>query len=64
MGKELNNLKNKITKNEYEKVAEFANFLNRSYIGLIIKNLKTLSKNGSKFEYINLVNNLFELQGD
>ncbi len=64
MGKELNNLKNKITKNEYEKVAEFANFLNRSYIGLIIKNLKILSKNGSKFEYINLVNNLFELQGD
>lgn len=64
IGKELNSLKNKITENEYKKVAEFANFLNGKYIGLIIKNLKVMSTNGSKFEYINLINNLFELQGD
>ncbi len=64
LGNELKSLKNKITESEYEKVAEFANFLNGKYTGLIIKNLKSLSKNGSKFEYINLINNLFELRGD
>ena len=60
--KELESLKNKMSEDAYERVFEFAAFLQGKYLGLVIKNLKTLSDNGKRLEYIDLVNNLFELK--
>jgi glutamyl-tRNA reductase len=57
----LESLKKTVTENEFLKLSEFGNFLKGKYLGLVIKNLKILSENGNKPEYINLVNNLFEL---
>ena len=58
---ELKNLSNKMTDQEHSKVSKFAYFLNKKYLSLIIKNLKILSNNGRKLEYVQLVNDLFEL---
>ncbi len=62
---ELRSLNNKLTEIEYGKVVAFAGFLKRKYLSMIIKNLKSLSENGKKLDYIELVNDLFELnRGD
>jgi glutamyl-tRNA reductase len=37
--------------------------IEKKYLGLLIKNLKTISENGKKVEYIKLVNMLFDLDG-
>ena len=58
----LKSLKSSVTEEEYDKLLEYGDFLKKKYLGLIVKNLKILSKNGQKPEYINLVNNLFELK--
>ena len=58
---ELNNLKPKISEEEFKQVNQYSGFITKKYLGLIIKNLKVLSKNGSNLEYIEMVNNLFEL---
>jgi glutamyl-tRNA reductase len=57
----LKNLKNSVTENEFVKMSEFGELIKKKYLGLIVKNLKELSNNGQKPEYINLVNNLFGL---
>ena len=57
----LKNLRNSVTENEFIRMTEFSELIKKKYLGLIVKNLKELSKNGQKPEYINLVNNLFEL---
>lgn len=62
MSKELSIIKNKMTENEYKRVSEFAHFIKGKYLGHIIKNLKFVSENGRKLEYIDLVNNLFGLR--
>jgi glutamyl-tRNA reductase len=60
---ELATLKNKLTEEEFRKVVEFADFLQGKYLGLIVKNLKKISKNGQRLDYIDMVNQLFELDG-
>jgi glutamyl-tRNA reductase len=57
----LKNLKSSVTETEFSRMSEFGELIKKKYIGLIVKNLKELSKNGQKPEYINLVNNLFGL---
>jgi glutamyl-tRNA reductase len=57
----LKNLKSGVTENEFDRMSEFGECIKKKYLGLIIKNLKELSNNGQKPEYINLVNNLFGL---
>ena len=61
---ELKNLAHKITEEEYQRVSDFAHMVNKKYLGLVIKNLKALSHDGSKIEYIEMVNRLFELSID
>ena len=60
---ELKNICNKMTDQEHNKVTKFAYFLNKKYLNLIIKNLKALSNDGMKLEYVRFVNDLFELTG-
>ena len=57
----LKNLKSSVTDNEFDRMSEFGELMKKKYLGLVIKNLKELSNNGQKPEYINLVNNLFGL---
>jgi len=57
----LKNMKGSVSEHEFDKLSEFGNFIKKKYLGLVIKNLKELSSNGQKPEYINLVNNLFGL---
>jgi glutamyl-tRNA reductase len=57
----LKNLRNSVTENEFKRMSELGECIKKKYLGLIIKNLKELSNNGQKPEYINLVNNLFGL---
>ncbi len=57
----LKNLKSSVTENEFDRMSEFGELIKKKYLGLVIKNLKELSNNGQKPEYINLVNNLFGL---
>jgi len=59
--KELSTLKKKISEEEFNCVSRYSEFITKKYLGLIIKNLRDLSKNGSNPEYIEFVNNLFEL---
>ena len=59
---ELSNLKKRISKDEFHYVSQYSDFITKKYLGLIIKNLRELSKNGSNLEYIDLVNNLFDLE--
>ncbi len=60
---ELKNLANKLTEDEHRKVSDFAQFLSKKYLGLVIKNLRSLSNEGRNLEYIRLVNELFNLPG-
>ena len=59
---ELSNLKKRISKDEFHCVSQYSDFITNKYLGLIIKNLRELSKNGSNLEYIDLVINLFDLE--
>ena len=60
---ELKNLAGKMTEDEHQKVSDFAQFLSKKYLGLVIKNLRSLSNEGRNLEYIRLVNELFNLPG-
>jgi glutamyl-tRNA reductase len=59
---ELLNLKKRISKDEFYCVSQYSDFITNKYLGLIIKNLRKLSNNGNSLEYIDLVNNLFDLE--
>jgi glutamyl-tRNA reductase len=61
---ELAKLKNRLAESEFEKVREYAQFINGKYMGILIKNLKSLSGNGRRLECIEIVNGLFELGSD
>lgn len=61
MDKELTNMKSSISEKEYDCVEKFSGKMHKKYLGLIIKNLKEISENGRYVEYIDLVNNLFDL---
>ncbi len=60
---ELEGLKSRMSEDSYRRVQEFAEFLQGKYLGLIVKNLKSLSRDGQQLETIELVNQLFELRG-
>ncbi len=60
--RELRSLQNKLPEETYGRVLEFTEFLQGKYLGLIVKNLKRLSHDGRLIEYVDLVNNLFELR--
>ena len=60
---ELKNLAGKMTEDEHQKVSDFAQFLSKKYLGLVIKNLRSLSNEGRNLEYIRFVNELFSLPG-
>ena len=60
---ELKNLTGKMTEDEHQKVSDFARFLSKKYLGLLVKNLRSLSNEGRNLEYIRLVNELFSLPG-
>jgi glutamyl-tRNA reductase len=60
--KELEALQRKASPREYERVEEFAHYIKGKCLGLVIKNLRSLSDNGKNVEYIELVKNLFDLK--
>jgi glutamyl-tRNA reductase len=60
---ELDSLRKRLPEETFSKVEEFGRFLQGKYLGLIVKNLKGLSEDGRRLEYIDLVNRLFELSG-
>ena len=51
---------NGITENEM--IARYAEHISRKYTRLFIRNLKHVTNNGKQREFINVVNQLFELQ--
>lgn len=53
---------NGITENEM--VARYAEHISRKYSRLFIRNLKQVTDNGKQREYVNIVNQLFELQNN
>ncbi len=60
---ELGSLKNRLSGETFQKVEEFGRYLQGKFLGMVVKNLKSLSGDGRKLEYIDLVNELFELRG-
>lgn len=60
-GRELDHVQGNVSDEEYESLEQFSSRLHKKYLGLIVKNLKQLSDNGKHVEYIDLVNNLFDL---
>lgn len=61
MENELQNLQNSVSEDEFGCLKKFSDKVHKKYLGLIIKNLKDVSDNGRHAEYIDLVNNLFDL---
>lgn len=59
---ELESLRFRIPENEYLKVTEYGNYISDKYLGLIIKNLRTLTDDGKNLDYVHFINNLFELE--
>ncbi len=60
---ELNGLRKKLPGETFQKVEEFGRYLQGKFLGMVVKNLKGLSQDGRRLEYIDLVNELFELRG-
>ncbi len=60
--RELDNVQGNVSEEEYQFLEHFSSRLHKKYLGLIVKNLKQLSDNGRHVEYIDLVNNLFDLK--
>lgn len=61
MENELLNIMNDVSEKEFGYLKKFSDKVHKKYLGLIIKNLKDISDNGRHIEYIDLVNNLFDL---
>lgn len=61
MEQELSNRKGNLTEKEYSAFEAFSSQINKKYLGMIVKNLKILSRNGQNVEYIDMANNLFDL---
>lgn len=62
MENELKNISKSISDEQLHSVQQYSDQVNKKYMGLIVKNLKNLSNNGKNVEYIDLVNNLFDLK--
>jgi glutamyl-tRNA reductase len=61
-GSELEKLKKRIAPETYEQVQRFSESVKGKYLGLIVKNLRALSREGRQLEYVDMVNDLFDLQ--
>jgi glutamyl-tRNA reductase len=59
--RQLVGLKKSLPEETYTKVQEFDELLQGKYLGLIIKNLRTLPRDGRQQDVINIVSKLFEL---
>ena len=59
---EIKNFKNKVDEEKFKAINDYGEFLQKKYLQFIVKNLKSLTNNGEKLEYIEMVNNLFELK--
>ena len=46
---------------DYQKIWEYGDHISEKFSGLLIRNLKTLTDNGKKIEYLSMINELFEL---
>lgn len=53
-------MKNK-NDSDYEKASLYGELITKKFIGLMIENIKSVTNNGKKQEYIKMVNQLFEL---
>ena len=60
---ELDSLKGRLPEESLRYLAEFAGFLQGKYLGLLVRNLKSLCLDGRQEEAVELVNRLFELKG-
>jgi glutamyl-tRNA reductase len=58
---ELGIYKKKISELEFQKVQKYGDLISGRYINMIIENLVLLSQNGKQLEYLQFVNELFEL---
>jgi len=47
--------------NDYEKATAYGELITKKFIGLMIENVKSVTNNGRKQEYITMVNKLFDL---
>jgi glutamyl-tRNA reductase len=61
---ELQKLKKHIAPENYEQVQQFSEYVKGKYLGLIVKNLRSLSRDGRQLEYIDMVNDLFDLHSE
>jgi glutamyl-tRNA reductase len=59
--RELETYKKKMSEEEFKKVKDVSNFITAKYVNMIVENLILSSQNGKKVEYMELVNELFEL---
>jgi glutamyl-tRNA reductase len=59
--RELETYKKRMSDAEFEKVKNVSNFISGKYVNMIVENLIISSQNGTKTEYMELVNELFEL---
>jgi len=46
---------------DFEKASIYGELITKKFIGLMIENVKSVTNNGQKQEYIKMVNKLFEL---
>ena len=46
---------------DYEKATAYGELITKKFIGLMIENVKSVTNNGRKEEYIKMVNQLFEV---
>ncbi len=47
---------------DYTKAVEYGDYITSKYIGMFIKNIKSITDNGKREEYIKVVNELFEME--
>ena len=59
---ELASLEHKLSAGEYEKVEEFARYLEGRWLGLLVRNLREMTGQGRNLGYIDMIHRLFELE--
>ncbi len=61
--KDLASLKKKLSEEEYCRVEEFTKYYEGRLLGLVIRNLRRLTEGGKHLAYIEMMHELFELDG-
>jgi len=59
---QLASLKKNIPAEEYQRLEEFTNYLEGRWLGLIIRNLRSLTEGGRNLGHIEMLNTLFQLE--